>query len=29
MVEENINKEIRLKNIDETWNFFFKEIEQN
>ena len=29
MVEENINQEFRLKNIDETRNYFLKEIEQN
>ena len=29
MVEENISQEFRLKNIDETRNYFLKEIEQN
>ena len=29
MVEENITQEFRLKNIDETRNYFFEEIEQN
>ena len=29
MVEENISQEFRLKNIDKTRNYFFKEIEQN
>ena len=29
MVEENINQEFRLKNIDETRNYFLEEIEQN
>ena len=29
MAEENISQEIRLKNIDETRNYFLKEIEQN
>ena len=29
MVEENINQEFRLKNIDETRNYFIKEIDQN
>ena len=29
MVEENISQEFRLKNIDETRNYFFEEIKQN
>ena len=29
MVEENISQEFRLKNLDETRNYFLKEIEQN
>ena len=29
MVEESISQEFRLKNIDETRNYFFDEIEQN
>ena len=29
MVEENISQEFRLKNIDETRNYFLEEIEQN
>ena len=29
MVEENISQEFRLKKIDETRNYFLKEIEQN
>ena len=29
MVEENISQESRLKNIEETRNFFLKEIKQN
>ena len=29
MTEENISKEFILKNIDETKNYFLKEIEQN
>ena len=29
MVEENIKQEFRLKNIDETRNYFIKEIKQN
>ena len=29
MVEENTTQEFRLKNIDETRNYFVKEIEQN
>ena len=29
MVEENINQEFRLKNIDETRNYFLEEIQQN
>ena len=29
MVEENIGKEFRLKNIDKTRNYFLEEIEQN
>ena len=29
MAEENINQEIRLKNIDEIRNYFLKEIQQN
>ena len=29
MVEENISKEFRLKNIDKTRNYFPEEIEQN
>ena len=29
MVEENISQEFRLKNIDETRNYFLKEIDQN
>ena len=28
MVEENISKEFRLKNIDKTRNYFLEEIEQ-
>ena len=28
MFEENINKEFRLKSIDETRNYFHEEIEQ-
>ena len=29
MDEENISQEFRLRNIDETGNYFLKEIEQN
>ena len=29
MVEENISQEFRFKNIDETRNYFLKEVEQN
>ena len=29
MFEENISQEFRLKNIDETKNYFIKEINQN
>ena len=29
MLEENISNEFRSKNVDETRNFFLKEIEQN
>ena len=29
MLEENINQEFRLKNIDETRNYFLEEIKQN
>ena len=29
MAEENISQEIRLKNIDETRNYLFEEINQN
>ena len=29
MVEENISQEFKLKNIDQTRNYFFKGIEQN
>ena len=29
MVEENIRQEFRLKNIDETRNYFNKDINQN
>ena len=29
MTEENISQEFRLKNIDETKNYFLKEIKQN
>ena len=29
MIEENISKEFRLKNIDKTRNYFLEEIEQN
>ena len=29
MIEEKINQEFRLKNENETRNYFFKEIEQN
>ena len=29
MSEQNISQEFRLKNIDETRNYFLKEIEQN
>ena len=29
IVEENISKEFRLKNIDKTRNYFLEEIEQN
>ena len=29
MVEEDLNQHFRFKNIDETWNYFFEEIEQN
>ena len=29
MVEENISQEFRLKNIDETKNYFIKEIDIN
>ena len=29
MAEENICQEFWLKNIDETWNYFIKEIDQN
>ena len=28
MVEENVSQEFRLKNIDETRNYFLEEIEQ-
>ena len=28
MVEENISQEVRLKNIDETRNYFIEEIKQ-
>ena len=29
MTEENISQEFRLKNIDETKNYFLEEIKQN
>ena len=29
MFEENISKELRLKNIEETRNYFIKEIDRN
>ena len=29
MIEEKISQEFRLKNKNETRNYFFKEIEQN
>ena len=29
MVEENISQEFRLKNIDQTRNYFLEEIKQN
>ena len=29
MVAENIIQEIKLKNIDEAWNYFLEEIKQN
>ena len=29
MVEENVRQEFRLKNIDETRNYFVKEIDKN
>ena len=29
MIEENISREIRLKNTDETRNYFLNEIEEN
>ena len=29
MIEENINQKYRLKNVEETRNYFFEEIEQN
>ena len=29
MSEENINQEFRLKNIDETRNYFLEKIKQN
>ena len=29
MVEENISQELRLKNLDETRNYFLEEINQN
>ena len=29
MVDENISQKFRLKNIDETRNYFLEEIEQN
>ena len=29
MVEENTSQELRLKNIDETRNYFLEKIEQN
>ena len=29
MAEENISQEFRFKNIDETRNYFVKEIKQN
>ena len=29
MVEENINQELRLKNIDEVRNYFIEEINQD
>ena len=29
MIEENINKQFRLKNIDEAGNYFLEEIKQN
>ena len=29
MVEENLSQEFRLKNIDETINYFLEEIKQN
>ena len=29
MVEENVSQEFRLKNMDETRNYFLEEIKQN
>ena len=29
MIEENISQIFRLKNVDETGNYFFRELEQN
>ena len=29
MVEKNISQKFRLKNIDETKNYFLEEVEQN
>ena len=29
MTEENISQEFKLKNIDETRNYFFEEIKEN
>ena len=29
MIEENISQKFRLKNVEETRNYFFEEIEQN
>ena len=29
MIQENISQEFRLKNIDETRNYFVEEIKQN
>ena len=29
MAKENISQEFKLHDIDETWNYFLKEIKQN